>query len=102
MTTTLDSPAASTAPSTDSATPPMDPMTWLNKMGVRSWHLYLAGLGSVGASFISWLISRGKRDARAQSDRWGLFVGEWAPTFFAIGVGLKQEEMERRASGVLS
>jgi len=93
MTTTLES---TTSPSTAS---PMDPMAWLNQLGVRSWHLYLAGLGSVGASFVSWLISRGKSDHRDQSDRWGLFVGEWAPTFFAMGVGLKQHEMESRAQG---
>lgn len=82
---------------TESQALPMDPMAWLNKAGVRSWHLYLAGLASVGASFVSWLVSRGKRDSRPQSDRWGLFIGEWAPTFFAMGAGLKQEELERRS-----
>ena len=30
--------------------------------------------------------------SRAQADRWGLFVGEWAPTFFAIGISLRLEE----------
>lgn len=30
--------------------------------------------------------------SRAQADRWGLFVGEWAPTFFAIGIALRLEE----------
>ena len=29
---------------------------------------------------------------KAQSDRWGIFVGHWAPTFFALGVALKLEE----------
>lgn len=28
----------------------------------------------------------------AQADRWGLFVGEWAPIFFAIGIALRLEE----------
>lgn len=27
-------------------------------------------------------------DSCAQAHRWGLFVGEWAPTFFAIGIAL--------------
>jgi hypothetical protein len=47
---------------------------------------------SVGISFLTWLFSRGKGDEKSQSDRWGLFIGEWAPTFFALGVGLKIEE----------
>ncbi|MBY0689576.1 hypothetical protein K5S26_13695 [Microbacterium marinilacus] len=67
-------------------------MKQLGALGVRSNHLYIAGLASVGLSFLSWLVSRGKDDAKAQSDRWGIFVGQWAPTLFAIGVGLKLEE----------
>lgn len=31
-------------------------------------------------------------DSRAQADRWDLFVGEWAPTFFAISSALRLEE----------
>ncbi|WP_341856667.1 hypothetical protein [Brachybacterium sp. GPGPB12] len=31
-------------------------------------------------------------DSRAQADRWGLFVGEWAPISFAIGGALGLEE----------
>ena len=31
-------------------------------------------------------------DPRAQADRWGPFDGEWAPTFFAIGIALRLEE----------
>ena len=27
----------------------------------------------------------------AQSDRWGIFIGHWAPTFFAVDVALKKE-----------
>lgn len=69
-----------------------NPMRLLNKWGVRSSHAYSLGLASVALSLVTWLLSRGKGDAKAQSDRWGLFVGEWAPTFFALGVGLKMEE----------
>jgi hypothetical protein len=39
---------------------------------------------------LSWMTSRGK--GKAQADRWGLFIGEWAPTFFALGLALKHEE----------
>lgn len=69
-----------------------NPMQLLNKWGVRSSHAYSLGLISVAFSLITWLASRGKGDGKAQSDRWGLFIGEWAPTFFALGVGLKIEE----------
>jgi hypothetical protein len=31
-------------------------------------------------------------DDKAQADRVGLFVGEWAPTFFAVGLALKEHE----------
>ena len=30
--------------------------------------------------------------SRAQADRWGLFVGEWAPISFAMGSALGLEE----------
>lgn len=30
--------------------------------------------------------------SRAQADRWGLFVGEWAPISFVIGSALRLEE----------
>lgn len=68
------------------------PMAFLSGLGVRSNHLYIAGVASIGLSIVMWLLSRGKDDSRGQSDRWGLFVGEWAPTLFALGVGLKLEE----------
>ncbi|WOF24365.1 hypothetical protein N8K70_06775 [Microbacterium betulae] len=69
-----------------------NPLSVLSKWGVRSNHAYAAGFAAVGLSLLSWLLSRGKNDSKPQSDRWGLFVGEWAPTFFALGVGLKLEE----------
>lgn len=65
----------------------------LHDMGVKSEYAYLGGFASIGLSFVAWLISRGKQDHdRAQSDRWGIFVGHWAPTFFAIGIALRLEE----------
>lgn len=69
-----------------------NPMKTLNAWGVRSSHAYSLGLLSVGVSFLTWVLSRGKGDEKPQSDRWRLFIGEWAPTLFALGVGLKIEE----------
>ena len=42
---------------------------------------------------MAWLASQGKDSSdKAQSDRWGIFIGHWAPTFFALGLALKNEE----------
>ncbi|MGO2111637.1 MAG: hypothetical protein ACTH31_08495 [Pseudoclavibacter sp.] len=69
------------------------PIRVLSGWGVRSGHGYTAGFAAIGISLVSWLVSRAKKDdSKAQSDRWGLFVGQWAPTFFALGIALKNEE----------
>lgn len=66
----------------------------MSAMGLRSHHMYIAGFVSIGATFASWAASMGKQDSsKAQADRLGLFTGEWTPTFFALGVALKLEEM---------
>ncbi|RAV34872.1 hypothetical protein [Corynebacterium heidelbergense] len=70
-------------------------MKSLHNMGVRSEYAYTAGLASVALSFGSWTASRLKSgDSKAQSDRWGIFVGHWAPTFFTLGLALSQYEQE--------
>lgn len=52
----------------------------LHEAGVRSEHAYLAGLLSVGASFAAWGVSlKGESQQLDRADRWGIFVGEWAP-----------------------
>jgi hypothetical protein len=66
----------------------------LHKMGIRSNFMYTAGIVSVGLSFASWAASKQLEDAGLErADRWGIFIGEWAPTFFAMGVALRMEEM---------
>ena len=65
----------------------------LHNLGIRSEYAYAAGVASIGLSYASYFISRSKSgDSKAQSDRWGIFIGHWAPTFFALGVALKLEE----------
>ena len=65
----------------------------LSTAGFRSEWAYAAGFASIGASWVAHYASRGKKgDSKAQADRWGIFVGHWAPTFFALGVALKLEE----------
>ncbi|MFD6096902.1 hypothetical protein ACFVWN_18800 [Nocardiopsis flavescens] len=68
----------------------------LSEMGVTSELAYAAGFASIGLSVAAWVVSKKKEDADTdRADRWGLFVGEWAPTFFALGVALKLEEASK-------
>ncbi|GES29250.1 hypothetical protein ACWDBF_15770 [Streptomyces angustmyceticus] len=68
----------------------------LHEAGLRSEHAYCAALGSIGISFLSWAAST-KLEKSAdvdRADRWGIFVGEWAPTFFGLGLALAQYEKD--------
>ncbi|MFC7590730.1 hypothetical protein ACFQYP_48915 [Nonomuraea antimicrobica] len=72
-------------------------LNMLRKMGIRSSHMYAAGTASILASFASWMLSRQyENEGIARADRWGIFIGEWAPTFMALGVGLAVEEMREQ------
>ncbi|HEX7746293.1 MAG TPA: hypothetical protein VF462_13650 [Micromonosporaceae bacterium] len=65
----------------------------LHESGLRAEHLYLAGLISVALSFTSWAMSKRFEHAGIdRADRWGIFIGEWAPTFIALGNGLRTYE----------
>ncbi|GAC1487573.1 MAG: hypothetical protein NVS2B15_03250 [Pseudarthrobacter sp.] len=69
----------------------------LQEMGIKSEYAYMGGFASIILSFISWAVSRANPGHdRAQSDRWGIFVGHWAPTFFALGIALRLEENNLR------
>jgi hypothetical protein len=71
----------------------MNPIKFVHDLGIKSEHAYIGGFASIVIALLAWLVSRGKKgDDKAQSDRWGIFVGHWAPTFFAIGLALKHEE----------
>jgi hypothetical protein len=68
----------------------------MHDMGIRSEHAYLAAMGSIGLSVMAWV---GSLNAEAgagvdRADRWGIFVGEWAPTFFGLGLALSQHEQQ--------
>ena len=65
----------------------------LHRLGFRSEYAYVGAFASIGLSLTTWFISRNKTgDDKGQSDRWGIFIGHWAPTFMALGVALKLEE----------
>ncbi len=65
----------------------------LHDAGMRSEYAYWAAFASIGGSFMSWLASNKAEDAGIdRADRWGIFVGQWAPTFFGLGLALSQYE----------
>ncbi len=70
----------------------------LHNMGIRSEHAYLAAFASIGMSVVAWYGSLGAEPGPhadvARADRWGIFVGEWAPTFFGLGLALSQFEQK--------
>jgi hypothetical protein len=71
-------------------------MKKMHDMGIRSEHAYLAAMASIGLSVITWAGSMNveQRSGVERADRWGIFVGEWAPTFFCMGLALSQFEQQ--------
>ncbi|ONK13700.1 hypothetical protein [Streptomyces sp. MP131-18] len=66
----------------------------LHEAGLRSEHAYCAGFVSIGLTVASWVASLKAEPGGdvARADRWGIFVGEWAPTFFGLGIALAMYE----------
>jgi hypothetical protein len=65
----------------------------IKKIGLTQDLLYVLGLASVGASIAIWNAKKG--DDHAHAERFGIFVGLWAPTFFAIANGLANDRSDR-------
>ncbi|MBZ6102654.1 hypothetical protein ACH4NO_17775 [Streptomyces olivaceus] len=68
----------------------------LHDTGVKSEHAYLAAFASIGLTVAAWAASLKAEPVGgvARADRWGLFVGEWAPTFFGLGLALSHYEQQ--------
>jgi len=62
----------------------------LRKTGITSSAMYFAALISIGASIAIWFLRR--EEDRQNAERFGIFVGLWAPTFMAFGNALSVEE----------
>lgn len=60
-------------------------------LGITSEIAYVAGMASILLSIMSWAAAKRAQD-RASAQRWGIFVGLWAPTFFELGNALKIDE----------
>ncbi len=69
-------------------------------MGIRSEHAYLAAMASIGLTVVAWAGSLKMEPGLdiARADRWGIYVGEWAPTFFGLGLALSQYEQQEGAT----
>lgn len=68
----------------------------MHEMGIRSEHAYMAAFASIGLSVAAWAGSLKAEPGTglARADRWGIFVGEWAPTFFGLGLALSHFEQQ--------
>jgi hypothetical protein len=44
---------------------------------------FLAGFASIAGSILAWAMKKGD-DTDAHAERFGIFVGLWAPTFFIL------------------
>ncbi|WP_232835334.1 hypothetical protein [Actinocorallia populi] len=65
----------------------------MRKSGVSSQMLFTAGFVSIGLTVASWMLSKKAEAAGIErADHWGIFIGEWAPTFFALGTAMRLEE----------
>ncbi|MBC9731386.1 hypothetical protein [Streptomyces sp. TRM68367] len=66
----------------------------MHEMGVRSEHAYTAAFTSIGLTVAIWVTSLKAEPGTGldRADRWGIFVGEWAPTFFGLGLALSHYE----------
>jgi hypothetical protein len=65
----------------------------LRNLGLSSDIAYVAALASIGASVAAWAASKNMEDAPGEkADRWGIYVGLWAPTFMALGNAIKIDE----------
>ena len=74
---------------------------FLRGLGITSDVAYLAGMASIGASIAAWTLSSRMEDAPGEkADRWGIYVGLWAPTFMALGNAIQTAEAsDQPASG---
>jgi hypothetical protein len=69
----------------------------LHHIGLRSWHLQLSSLGSIGLCIGLWIRAKTvDQDERGNAERRALFVGLWPPMIWLIGETLEREATESR------
>lgn len=63
----------------------------LKTIGINSDLMYSLGFASVATSIAVWSGAKKSGDS-AHAERWGMFIGLWAPTFMALGNGMDESE----------
>lgn len=72
----------------------------LKEFGLTSDILNIMGLASILGSIAVWFSA--KKETKGHGERFGIFVGLWAPTFFILGGSLsnaEQDELLHKAAG---
>ncbi len=64
----------------------------VRKVGINSATLYFASIASVALSIGIWVLQRG--EDRARAERFGIFVGLWAPTLMSMAKAVEDSERE--------
>jgi hypothetical protein len=69
----------------------------LHRTGLRSGHLQVASLGSVGLCIGLWIRAKTvDQDERGNAERRALFVGLWPPLIWLIGDTLERHGLGKR------
>ena len=63
----------------------------LQGAGVRSEVMYGLSLASIAGAVGAWFSAKRATD-KASAERWGIFIGLWAPTFMELGNALRIDE----------
>ena len=70
--------------------------TVLHRLGLRSTHLQLASMASVGLCAALWIRAKTvDQSERGNAERRAMFVGLWPPTLWLVGDSLRQVESGR-------
>jgi hypothetical protein len=65
----------------------------LHSVGLRSWHLHVASLGSIALCLSLWIRAKTiDQEERGNAERRAIFVGLWPPMLWLIGNALQQHE----------
>jgi hypothetical protein len=68
----------------------------LTRLGLRSWMLHGASLGSIGLCLGLWLRAKTvDQDERGNAERRAVFVGLWPPMFWLIGDAVDERRRRR-------
>jgi hypothetical protein len=69
------------------------PAKGLHSVGLRSWHLHVASLGSIVLCLSLWIRAKTiDQEERGNAERRAIFVGLWPPMLWLIGNALQQHE----------